>query len=242
MTTMAITGASSGLGRLLMLRMRELGWRVFNLSLKPAERSMDIDFVPCNVSNYDDVRQAAERIQHLKSPIDVLVNCAAVNNIDYLENTNVMDWDMIMDTNAKGIFLTAKCFLDQLTKTRGTICNITSDAAWKPMTGSSAYNASKGAAHILTLQLARELTRRHGICVFGVAPGKLLGTGMSKYIDARVPSMRGWTPEEAQRYAKTGRLWPEEIPPEHLANFLSYLLAERINHRYFSGCIIPYGA
>ena len=45
-----------------------------------------------------------------------------------------------------------------------------------PMTCSLAYNASKGAAHIMTLQLARELTKKHGITVFGIAPNKLKGT------------------------------------------------------------------
>lgn len=239
MPTMVITGASSGLGSMLMLRMRRQGWRVFNLSLRPAPRSSDQDFIPCNVSNFHDTMMAAER---MTDPVDVVVNCAAMNYIDYLEEASVSDWDTVMDTNAKGLFLMAKSFLPQLKMTRGTICNITSDAAWKPMTGSSAYNASKGAAHILTQQLARELTRRHGICVFGVAPGKLMGTGMSTYIDGRVQEMRGWSSQEAYDYAKAGRLWPEEIPPEHLAEFLSYILAERIRHRYFSGCIIPFGA
>jgi NAD(P)-dependent dehydrogenase (short-subunit alcohol dehydrogenase family) len=249
MQGIAITGASSGLGYALAQFMLYAGWKVANLSLEapPEERQFAdrIKWFATDVRDWGMVSMAAEdAMVWNREPIRALVNCAAVNRISWLEDATVEDWNLVMDTNARGIFNTAKAFLPQLKVVQpyGVICNIVSDAAWKPMSGSSAYNASKGAAHILTLQLARELTRRHGITVFGIAPGKIYGTGMSQYIDRRVMEMRGWTKEEADNYAMAGRLHKEEIPVKALAEFISYLLGSHLHHRYLSGCILPYGA
>ena len=250
MRSVVITGASSGLGERLAYMMAQSGlWRVYNFSPEyPTGRAEtshpQVTWLEGDVRDYPSLERAAAYIRD-KDPdqfISVLVNCAAINRINYLEDVSMKEWAEVMDTNARGMMYTAQAFLDHLKIMQGTICNIVSDAAHKPMTGSLAYNASKGAAHIMTLQLARELTRRHGICVFGVAPGKLGKTGMSDYIDRRVTEMRGWTPEEASAYAQAGRLWPEEINVDVLADFLTFILSSPQRHRYFSGCVIPYGA
>lgn len=242
-----ITGAASGLGLALARKMVECSWDVYGLDLtQPNEVTAreNVSWYQCDVTQEQEVQFLASRIHRMRDqdPLKVLVNCAGVNAISPLESLATRDWEHIIGVNAKGIFLTAKSFLPYLKQSKGTICNITSDAAWKPMSHSLAYNASKGAAHIMTLQLARELTRAHDICVFGVAPGKLAGTGMSQYIDRKVCEVRHWTPEEASAYAQAGRLHPEEVPPHILAEFLAYLLCDPLRHRYLSGCIIPYGA
>lgn len=147
-----------------------------------------------------------------------------------------------MDVNAKGIFKMSQACLSMLAASNGTIVNIVSNAAHMPMTCSLAYNASKGAAHIMTLQLARELTRKWGITVFGIAPNKLHGTGMSEDIDQQVVATRGWTKEQAQAYQLQGLLAGEETPPQAVAEFLAYLLRDKANHRFLTGTVIPYGA
>jgi NAD(P)-dependent dehydrogenase (short-subunit alcohol dehydrogenase family) len=141
-----------------------------------------------------------------------------------LEDFAVADYDSVMDTNARGIFLLTKAFLPHLITSKGTVLNIVSNASHMPMTGSLAYNASKGAAHIMTLQLARELTRRHGITVFGISPNKLAGTGMSDDIDQQVCKTRGWDMEYAKQYQLQSLLAGEETDPKELAKFIAYLL------------------
>ena len=171
-----------------------------------------------------------------------MINNAGVNLINWLEDFEESQWDQVLDTNAKGIYLMSKACLPMLIKSKGTIINIVSNAAHVPMTCSLAYNASKGAAHIMTLQLARELTKKHGITVFGIAPNKMKGTGMSDSIDDQVTMTRGWTKEEAQKYQLNGLLAGEETPPEMVALFISYLIQDKDHHKYLSGCILPYGA
>ena len=172
----------------------------------------------------------------------MLINNAGVNLIDWLENFEEDMWDKVMDTNAKGIYMMTKACLPSLIRRKGTILNIVSNAAHMPMTCSLAYNASKGAAHIMTLQLARELTKKHGITVFGIAPNKLKGTGMSDAIDDQVVKTRGWTKEYAQQYQLNGLLTGEETPPQRLAEFVAFLLQSKEHHKYLTGCILPYGA
>lgn len=174
--------------------------------------------------------------------MDVLINCAGVNKTGWLQDFSDATWDEVMDINAKGLFTMTRWALPELIKTRGTIINIVSNASHMPMTCSAAYNASKGAAHILTLQMARELTKKYGITVFGVSPNKLAGTEMSKDIEQQVLRDRGWTPEFAQQYQLNALLCGEETDPAQLAEFIAYLLTSKAHHKFLTGTVIPYGA
>lgn len=240
--TVAITGASSGLGWLLASALISQGKEVFNLSLEePALPLEGVKWLCTDVRNEDSVRHAAATIWG-SGPAEIVVNCAGLNRIGFLEDFEADTWDAVLDTNAKGIFHVAKAFLPQLKESKGTLVNLVSNASHMPMTGSLAYNASKGAAHIMTLQLARELTRLHAITVFGVSPNKLAGTGMSLDIDEQVCATRGWTMEYAKEYQRSALLAGEETDPAALAEFLAFLLSTKKRHQYLTGCIIPYGA
>ena len=158
MSNILITGTGKGLGKAMKEELEKQGHSI-------------IDY---NLEDGNDVRTTKDLI--MWENIDVLINNAGVNLIDWLENFEEDMWDKVMDTNAKGIYMMTKACLPSLIRRKGTILNIVSDAAHMPMTCSLAYNKSKGAAHIMTLQLARELTKKHGITVFGIAPNKLKGT------------------------------------------------------------------
>lgn len=223
MSTILVTGAANGLGKALYEILEKQGHEVIAY-----DRNLGCDVL-------DTKHLACDRL-------DVLINCAGVNLIDWLENFTEEQWDEVMDVNAKGIFTMTKAYLPLLIESKGTVLNIVSNAAHMPMTCSLAYNASKGAAHIMTLQLARELTKKYGITVFGVAPNKLSGTGMSDAIDEQVVKTRGWTKEYAQQYQLNGLLCGEETPPERVAEFIAFLLQDKDHHKHLTGCILPYGA
>jgi len=172
----------------------------------------------------------------------VLINCAGINITGWLETFEEEDWDDVLAVNTKGIFRMTQWALGELAKTHGTVLNIVSNASHMPMTTSLAYNASKGAAHIMTLQLARELTKRHGITVFGISPNKLKGTEMSKDIERQVIEHRGWTKEYAEQYQLNALLAGEETDPAQLAEFIAFLLHNKPRHKYLTGCVLPYGA
>jgi len=173
---------------------------------------------------------------------DILINCAGVNFTDWLEDLDETTWDTVMDVNAKGIYMMSRWLLPALAKNSGTILNIVSNASHTPMRTSLAYNASKGAAHIMTLQMARELTLKFNMTVFGISPNKLAGTDMSRAIERQVCAARGWTPEQAAAYQASSLVTGEETDPKELAEFIGYLLSTRSRHKFLSGCILPYGA
>lgn len=175
-------------------------------------------------------------------PIDVLVNCAGVNITAWLEGMNDVVWDEVMDINAKSLYTMTRWALPRLAESKGTVLNIVSNASHMPMTTSLAYNASKGAAHIMTLQLAHELMPRHGITVFGISPNKLAGTEMSKDIERQVVQLRGWTPEFAREYQLKALPAGEETDPLVLAEFIAFLLSTKERHKYLHKTVIPYGA
>ncbi len=241
-----ITGGDGGLGRVIINKLKMMSLEgelsIFNLDLKPhkVNHGSGVYNVNCDISNSISVGMACNQL-HIFSdlPYDILINCAGVNEINFLEDLEEEEWDKVMDVNAKGIYLVTKAFLPQLKG--GTILNIVSNASHMPMTSSLAYNASKGAAHIMTLQMARELGPKHGITVFGISPNKLSGTGMSEYIDRRVCETRGWTEEEARSYQLKSLPAGEETPPELLAEFIAFLLSSKERHRFLAGTIIPYG-
>lgn len=224
-----ITGSSSGLGRILRHTFEDFGHTVISYDLKDGN----------DVANPSPA--LAENIRNRVGGLDILINCAGVNGIDYLEDLTDDAWQKIMDTNAKGIMAMSRACLPLLIESKGTILNIVSNAASMPMTASLAYNASKGAALIMTRQLARELTRRHGITVFSVSPNKLKGTGMSRDIERDVQRVRGWSAEEAERYQLASMLCGEETDAETVADFIVYLLSHKQRHKFLSGCDIPYG-
>lgn len=223
MSHILVTGSSNGLGREIACELASNEHIVHNYDI---ERGQDV------------LRPDLDGIEQL----DVLINCAGVNEIDWLEKFEEEQWDHVVDVNAKGIFMMTQACLPMLIKSKGTVLNIVSNASHMPMTCSAAYNASKGAAHILTLQLARELTKKHGITVFGVSPNKLRGTNMSDAIDEQVVRTRGWTKEYAHQYQLNGLLTGEETPIDVVASFIGYLLQDKRHHKFLSGTVIPYGA
>lgn len=193
-----------------------------------------------DIVNGHDVCSPRDSMSAFPDKLDILINCAGVNYINWLENVSEQDWDEMMETNVKGIFRMTQHCLSRLRVSRGTVLNIVSNAAHMPMRCSAAYNASKGAALILTKQLARELAP--DITVFSVSPNKLHGTKMSKGIDAQVVETRGWTLEEAERYQLAGILCGVETQPSVVAEFIAYLLQDKAHHVCLTGTDIPYGA
>lgn len=215
-----VTGAASGLGLHVAEELRMMGYDVLRYDLAFGQD------VLTPVIDSD--------------KLDVLVNCAGVNGINWLDDVTEDEFDKIIDVNVKGVFLMSQAAAPLLRESKGTILNIVSNAAHMPMRCSAAYNASKGAALMLTKQLARELAP--DVTVFSVSPNKLSNTGMSNAIDEQVVRTRGWTMKQAKDYQINGMLTGEETPPEVVAEFIGFLLCEKENHKYLAGCDLPYGA
>lgn len=221
-----ITGSNSGLGAALMEALVGAGHACVGYDLRDGRD------VRCSAH--------AEAFFSQHPNTDVLINNAGVNGLDWLHSLTEERWATIMDTNAKGIYVMSRAAAPILVHRKGTIINIVSNAAHVPMRASLAYNASKGAAHIMTLQLARELAP--DVTVFGVAPNRLAETEMTDLIDSECARVRGWSLEEALAYERKTSLVGERTPPHLIAALVTHLVQSKEHHKYLTGCILPYGA
>lgn len=242
-----ITGAANegSLGYYIGRNLHATGHKLILLGLdeKPRGWPSDsgIEYIQCDLGSYAEIQRAVVLVNGV---VDGFIHCAGINRQDWIEDINPGDWLHMMHVNALAPVLLAGDLIksQRLRSPGGFICNIVSNASHIPMTASNGYNASKGAAHIATLQMARELTPKYGISVFGVSPNKLAGTGMSKQIEKEVQRVRGWTPEFAHDYQIKALLNKQETPPQVVADFITNIINNAGVTRFLSGCILPIGA
>ena len=103
--------------------------------------------------------------------VDILINNAGVTSFKDFSDMSVREFDAIIDTNLRGLFLMTRQVLPGMLKRRkGIIVNILSFAAKTVYTGSSVYSASKAGAEALMNGLRAEV-RGRGIKVVNVFPG-----------------------------------------------------------------------
>jgi len=125
-------------------------------------------FVPLDVTDEDAWQRAVNDGVSRFGKLDILVNNAGIyRGHDVLETTSA-EWDLVMDINAKGVFLGTKHAIPEMRKAGGgSIVNISSVAGLVGSRGTAAYTASKGAVRLLTkstaIQYASESIRANSI-------------------------------------------------------------------------------
>lgn len=144
---------------------------------------------------------------------DSVVYSVGVNELEWSWRIDRESFDRIMNANVWGFINVLKAL--QAFGGAYSVLAITSDAAYRPMRTSMAYCASKAALNQVIRVASRELalgTWR----INGLAPGKVDGTAMTRYVDERVPQIRGWSPEQAEAYELASsplnrKLYPAEV-------------------------------
>lgn len=130
---------------------------------------------------------------------DAIVFSAGVNRLLHAGHVDIDTFRLIYETNVLGFLNVMRALLE--THERGRVVAVSSDAAVRPMRTSSLYCGSKAALDQTVRCLARELAPAWQ--VNAVAPGMVSGTEMTRYVDRTVPTLRGWSPEEALRYEQS---------------------------------------
>lgn len=123
-----------------------------------------------DVSRADDWAHALDEVADRLGGPDVLVNNAGISPRGTAEATDEALWDQVFAINLKGAWLGIKAALPRLKPRRGTIINIGSTRATRPMPGLCAYATSKAGLLGLTRQVAAE-SLDWGVTCNMVAPG-----------------------------------------------------------------------
>ncbi len=139
--------------------------------------------------------------------IDVCVNNAGINAIDYIHEARVEDWNDIMAVNLKAPFLITREISKIMKKNRyGRIINIASVYGTKSREKRSVYSASKFGIKGLTVSVSNELAR-YNVLVNTVSPGfvlteltrRILSKREIRELISRIPEKRFAAPEEISR-------------------------------------------
>ncbi len=115
--------------------------------------------------------------------LDLLVNCAGISTRGTVESTDEALWDRTLAVNLKGAWLGIKAAIPALRPRRGTIINIGSTRATRPMPGLFSYVVSKAGLWGLTQQVAVEYLAEGMTCNM-IAPG-WVDTPNERLIQAR---------------------------------------------------------
>ncbi len=163
----AVTGAASGIGAAACDALGREGYRVIGLDRQSCPTASS-----CSEWVEVDLRdgEAAEAAFRTLPDLDGLVNNAALQHDRPLVETTLNEWDAVMAVNLRAPFLAVSICSSGLSRTRGSVVNITSVHAAATSAGVAPYAASKGALAAFTRAAAVELAS-HGVRVNAIAPG-----------------------------------------------------------------------
>lgn len=124
-----------------------------------------------DVSSSTDISATVDQIERDIGPIDMLVNAAGILRLGEARTLTDEDWLTTLSVNATGVFYVSRAVANHMvSRRRGSIVTVASNAAGTPRVGMAAYAASKAAATIFTKCLGLG-TAKHGIRCNVVAPG-----------------------------------------------------------------------
>jgi NAD(P)-dependent dehydrogenase (short-subunit alcohol dehydrogenase family) len=179
-----VTGASRGLGEgaaralaaagaSVMLVARD-GKLVAEVAASIAQDRGRTQAAACDVSDYAAVQSIVTQTEASLGPVDILVNNAGViEPIAEVATSDPAVWADSISINLGGAYYVLRAVLPgMLERGGGTIVNVSSGAAYRPLEGWSAYCAGKAGLAMLTRSVALETTGK-GIRIFGFSPGTI---------------------------------------------------------------------
>ncbi|MFA6017114.1 MAG: SDR family NAD(P)-dependent oxidoreductase [Patescibacteria group bacterium] len=222
--TAIVTGGSLGIGYGISYRLAEAGANVVITSRNVEEVNKAVEElkqkgfkaagVKTDVSKEEEVKNLVAESINFFGTIDILVNNAGIFPFVTVSQMKTEDFDRVIATNLRGVFLTTKYVGEQMIKQNkgGKIINITSiDAIHPSMVGLAHYDASKHGVWGFTKNVALELAA-HKIWVNAVAPGGVMTHGVAVSQSQGKPVSLERNPEPPKMEVAMGRMGvPDDI-------------------------------
>jgi 3-oxoacyl-[acyl-carrier protein] reductase len=178
-----ITGASRGIGFAVAHRLGTLGAKV-SLCARDAGKlksavdelrpvAADVFSAAVDVTHGDQIVAFVQNTEKALGPVEILVNNAGIGYFGPTHEATEANWDSVLDTNLKSVFLASKAVVPGMIAQRGGhIINIASLAGKNAFAGGGIYCASKWGLLGLTECMAEDL-RGYGIRVSAICPGSV---------------------------------------------------------------------
>jgi NAD(P)-dependent dehydrogenase (short-subunit alcohol dehydrogenase family) len=178
-----ITGASRGIGLAIARSLAAMGAklglcardpeRVNSVAAEFERQGASVVAVPGDLSRPGDIAPIVQKTEQSFGSIEILVNNAGIGYFGPTHEASEANWDAVLDTNLKSVFLLSRAVAPGMIARRGGhIVNIASLAGKNAFAGGGIYCASKWGLLGLTECMAEDL-RPHGIRVSAVCPGSV---------------------------------------------------------------------
>lgn len=215
-----VTGASRGIGRAIAIELASKGANIAvnyagnedkaQAVVEEIEQIGSKAFkVKADVANESDVKDMVKEVISQFGSLDILVNNAGVTRDNLLMRMKEEEFDQVINTNLKGVFVCTKAVTRQMMKQKaGRIVNVASIVGVSGNPGQANYVAAKAGVIGLTKTTAKELASRN-ILVNAVAPG-FISTDMTDALTeeqresmlALIPLAKLGTPEDVARVVR----------------------------------------
>ncbi len=176
-----VTGASRGIGRAIAVSLARNGANVACVATNADKLKETVDTIvsaggqaaafTCNVADSAAVDNLVEKVVEQMGRLDIVVNNAGITRDTLLPRMSDEQWDDVIATNLRGVFLLARAASRTMMSQRyGRIINVSSVSGIRGNKGQTNYSASKAGVIGFTQSLALELAGRN-VTVNAVAPG-----------------------------------------------------------------------
>ncbi|MFP7169093.1 3-oxoacyl-[acyl-carrier-protein] reductase [Terribacillus sp. 7520-G] len=227
--TALVTGASRGIGREIALELARNGVNVavnYSGSKEKAEAvaeevralGQESIVIQANVAEEESVKEMVKQTIEAFGSLDILVNNAGITRDNLLMRMKESEFDAVIQTNLKGVFLCTKAVTRQMMKQKsGRIINVASIVGVSGNPGQANYVAAKAGVIGFTKTAAKELAARN-ILVNAVAPGFITTDMTDELTDEQKQAMQSMIP-----LGKPGK-------PEDVARVVRFLASEDSNY------------
>ncbi|MEH6579382.1 MAG: SDR family oxidoreductase [Amphritea sp.] len=175
-----ITGAASGLGRAIAIAFAKQGWKVAASDIHQdrlsqtcrliKELGVETLNIPCDVTSYNALEEAASLLEKKWGGIDIVINNAGIADAGPMEDISLESWQRMLDIDLWSVIYGCKAFIPMLKRQGGGhIVNTASSAGIACAPEMANYNVAKAGVIALSETLKAELAG-HNIGVTVVAP------------------------------------------------------------------------
>ena len=225
--TAIVTGGSRGIGRAIVDRLHQDGLNIVTCGRgdRPDGLPNEIIWLKADITKLEDAITVCQQARDTFGSIDVLVNNAGTQVEKTIADSTDDDWQLVIDTNCKGVFNMCREALKDMATSKGNIINIGSISGHVSDPSMALYNASKAFVHGLTRSIAID----HGpqVRCNAVCPGWIM-TQMAEDGFALAKD-----PERAMSDALARHPVGRFGKPEDIANIISWLASDESS--YVSG-------
>jgi len=219
-----VTGASSGIGRAVAMRLAGAGYTVFGTSRNPAKApSLEgVTFLQLDVTVDASVQACVQAVTDRAGRLDLLVNNAGIAVVGGVEEVTIAEGKQQFDTNFFGVLRVTRAALPTMRRQRaGCIVNVGSISGLVPMPFAGLYSASKFALEGVTEILRMEVAAL-GIRVALVEPG-FFKSDLVQEATVGGQSIADYGPVKARVIARIRELEAASEPPTAVADLVLHL-------------------